>query len=87
MTKRKRKQNIPIVPIISSADEAEEAVNKWYLGSPSNDPYDGIEASDTQMNRLRELIRKIWEDAYATGRDDASSDAAVYVAEAEWFGG
>ena len=87
MTKRKKK-NVPVVPAvsaISSADEAAEAVNSWYLNSPNDDPYDFVEASDIHMNKLRDLVRKIWEDAYAAGRSDARSDAAVEAAEAEWF--
>jgi hypothetical protein len=39
------------------------------------------------MDRLKDLVRKIWEDAYAAGRSDARSDAAVEAAEAEWFNG
>lgn len=85
MTKRKKKKNIPVVPAISSPDEAAEAVNSWYLNSPNDDPYDFVEASDIHMNKLRDLVRKIWEDAYAAGRSDARSDAAVEAAEAEWF--
>ena len=84
MTKRKKK-NIPVVPAISSPDEAAEAVNSWYLNSPEYDPYDCPEISETHMERLKDLVRKIWEDAYAAGRSDARSDAAVEAAEAEWF--
>lgn len=88
MTKRKKKKNIPVVPAISvpaisSPDEATEAVNSWYLNSPNDDPYDFVEASDIHMNKLRDLVRKIWQDAYAAGRSDARSDAAVEAAEAE----
>ena len=39
------------------------------------------------MNNLRALVRKIWEDGYQSGRSDARSDAAVEAAEAEWFNG
>lgn len=86
MTKRKKK-NIPVVPAITSGEEAEQAATDWFTNSPSDDPYDGVEASDNQMNKLRALVRKIWEDAYAAGRSDARSDAAIEAAEAEWFNG
>jgi hypothetical protein len=84
MTKRKKK-NIPVVPAICSPDEAAEAVNSWYDRSPECDPYDCPDISGTHMERLKDLVRKIWEDAYAAGRSDARSDAAVEAAEAEWF--
>ena len=86
MTKRKKK-NVPVVPAISSADEAEKSVGDWYLHSPEYDPYDCPEISENHMERLKALTRKIWEDAYAAGRADARSDAAVEAAEAEWFNG
>lgn len=69
----KRKKNILVVPAISSPDEAAAAVNSWYLNSPEYDPYDCPEISETHMERLKDLVRKIWEDAYAAGRSDARS--------------
>lgn len=84
--KRKNKKSLA-VPAISSAEEAVEEINAWHDHSPLNDPYDGVEVSDNQMDKLRALVRKVWEDAYQAGRNDARSDAAVEAAEAEWFGG
>ena len=86
MTKRKKK-HIPVVPAITSGEEAEQAATDWFTNSPSDDPYDGVEASDNQMNKLRALVRKIWEDAYAAGQFDARTDAAAFVTVAEWFNG
>jgi len=83
MAKRKTKKE----PVISSADEASDAIKSWYLSSPEYDPYDCPEISDNHMERLQALVRKIWEDAYQSGRSDARSDAAVEAAEAEWFNG
>ena len=60
--------------VISSAEEAEKAASAWTVLHLSADD-------------LRALARKIWEDAYAAGRSDARSDAAVEAAEAEWFSG
>ncbi len=62
------------VSVISSADEAEKAANDWIVLHHSADD-------------LLALVRKIWEDAYQSGRSDARSDAAVEAAEAEWFNG
>jgi len=83
MAKRKTKKE----PVISSADEASDTIKSWYLSSPEYDPYDCPEISDNHMERLQALVRKIWEDAYQSGRSDARSDAAVEAAEAEWFNG
>jgi hypothetical protein len=69
----KKKKNVP-APVISSADEAEKAANDWIVLHHSADD-------------LLALVRKIWEDAYQSGRSDARSDAAVEAAEAEWFNG
>jgi len=55
---------------ISSAEEAESAVNDWIVLHYSADD-------------LRTLARRIWEDAYAEGRGEASLEAF----EAEIFGG
>ncbi len=60
--------------VIASAEEAEKAASAWTVLHLSADD-------------LRALARKIWEDAYAAGRSDARSDAAVEAAEAEWFSG
>jgi len=40
-----------------------------------------------EIVKLKEQANKIREDAYAEGRADARSDAAVEAAEAEWFNG
>jgi hypothetical protein len=68
--------------IISSADEAVEliegAVHAW-----EDDPV----FTDMNMNKLRNLVRKIWEDAYQSGWSDARYDASIEAAEAEWFNG
>jgi hypothetical protein len=68
--------------IISSADEAVEliegAVHGW-----EDDPV----FTDMNMNKLRNLVRKIWEDAYQSGWSDARYDASIEAAEAEWFNG
>jgi len=80
----KKKKNVP-APVISSSDEASAAIQSWYLSSPEYDPYDCPEISENHMERLQALVRKIWEDAYQSGRFDARSDAAVEAAEAEWF--
>jgi hypothetical protein len=85
MAKRKTKK--VSVPVISSSDEAAAAIQSWYLSSPEYDPYDCPEISENHMERLQALVRKIWEDAYQSGRSDARSDAAVEAAEAEWFNG
>lgn len=77
---KKRKTNK--VSAISSADEAVEKV-EFEIHGFEDDPV----VTDMNMNNLRVLIRKIWEDAYNAGRDDARSDAAVEAAEAEWFNG
>lgn len=73
-----RKRRAPPAPTISSADEAERVIRDW------------IEPRKLTLvvhsdDDLCALTRRIWEDAYAAGRADARSDAAVEAAEAEWF--
>jgi len=78
MAKRKTKKE----PLISSSDEAVELVEGVVHGWEEDPVF-----TDMNMNNLRALVRKIWEDAYQSGRSDARSDAAVEAAEAEWFNG
>jgi hypothetical protein len=78
MAKRKTKKE----PLISSSDEAVELVEGVVHGWEDDPVF-----TDMNMNNLRALVRKIWEDAYQSGRSDARSDAAVEAAEAEWFNG
>jgi hypothetical protein len=68
-------------PTISSADEAVEKIECEIYGFEWN------QETDMNMNKIRNLVRKIWEDAYQSGWSDAKSDAAVEAAEAEWFNG
>jgi len=68
--------------IISSSDEAVELIEGVVHGWEEDPVF-----TDMNMNNLRALVRKIWEDAYQSGRSDARSDAAVEAAEAEWFNG
>ena len=78
MAKRKTKKE----PLISSSDEAVELVEGVVHGWEDDPVF-----TDMNMNNLRALVRKIWEDGYQSGRSDARSDAAVEAAEAEWFNG
>ena len=78
MAKRKTKKE----PVISSSDQAVELVEGVVHGWEDDPVF-----TDMNMNNLRALVRKIWEDAYQSGRSDARSDAAVEAAEAEWFNG
>ena len=75
----KKKKNVP-APVISSSDEAVELVEGVVHGWEEDPVF-----TDMNMNNLRALVRKIWEDAYQSGRSDARSDAAIEAAEAEWF--
>ena len=78
MAKKKTKKE----PLLSSSDEAVELVEGVVHGWEDDPVF-----TDMNMNNLRALVRKIWEDAYQSGRSDARSDAAVEAAEAEWFNG
>jgi hypothetical protein len=76
MIKRRNKKN---VPLISSSDEAVEKIDAWCEDSFPDYADVEIDVSDSTMIRLRALVRKIWEDAYQTGRDDARSDASIKI--------
>ena len=78
-----KRKSVLKAPVISSADEAVGKVEHEIHGF--EDDLGPFETNDVNMNKLRNLIRKIWEDAYNAGRDDARSDAAVEAAEAEWL--
>lgn len=68
--------------IISSSDEAVELIEGVVHGWEDDPVF-----TDINMNKLRNLVRKIWEDAYQSGWSDARYDASIEAAEAEWFNG
>jgi len=68
--------------IISSSDEAVELIEGVVHGWEDDPVF-----TDINMNKIRNLVRKIWEDAYQSGWSDARYDASIEAAEAEWFNG
>ncbi len=64
------------IDIIDSADEAIELMENIVHGWEEDPVF-----TDSDMNNLRTLIRKIWEDGYSLGRKDAEKLAS----EAKFF--